>query len=159
MRKRLQKGIAAFVVTALFIGGGIALAAWTTSSAANHASGKYGSLSAVVTVTPTTGAADLFPGSNGSLYVKFSNPNPQAVNASSIDGALASFTGCTTPGASLRAFDSGSLYTNAGAGWTVPGNGTLSVTLSNAVAISNASSTDCQNATLDVGGLVINTTT
>jgi hypothetical protein len=163
--QRLRKSLAAFAVTTLFLAGGVALAAWTASTTNQHAEGKYGTLQAVVMVTPNPGTADLYPNSKGSLYVRFSNPNPQAVTVASIDGSSPTFSGCTTPDAALVGFDvsgpNGSLYTNGGAGWSVPGgsNGVLDVTIANAVQIGANASDDCQGATLDVGGLAVNTTT
>lgn len=78
-----------FVVTTVVgatLGGGIAVAAWT-SSGAGTAGAKAGTASA-----PTTGAVDtsamttglLYPGVSGDALIRITNPNPYPVKVSDI---------------------------------------------------------------------------
>jgi hypothetical protein len=78
------------VVTAAVLAGGVAYALWTSSGAG---SGRANSGSAVaLTVTATTGAADLYPGfTAGDVSFTVTNPNPYAVT----------FTSMTTPGTAI----------------------------------------------------------
>lgn len=157
MRRRI---ITIALGLAVFLAATFAWAAWTQTTSNNHASGKYGSLQGVVTVSATTtGGTDCFPGGTCTLYVRFSNPNPQAVTVSSIDGSAATFAGCTTPAASLSGFSTGSLYTNGGSGWAAPPGNSATFQIAGAVTIGSSPSNDCQGSTLDVGGLTVNTTT
>jgi hypothetical protein len=136
------------VVTAT-MGGGIAIAAWT-SSGAGTAGAKAGTAAA-----PTTSTADLtaltpllYPGTTGAARILVNNPNPYPVKVVSV-------TGNGTP------TGSGGIGTcaNTGITWTaqtpttgntVPANGSAPVTLPGAVTMSTSVDDGCQGATFSI---------
>lgn len=152
-RKRGRWAVVSSIVGVLMLGG-VAFAAWTATASNQHGYSKYGSLQAVTTVDiSATVTGNCFPSSNCDLKFRFSNPNPQAVTVSTVGTAGATFSGCTTPAASINGGPT--LTINQ----SVPGNGTADFTATNAIAIGSGASNDCQAAVLDVGGLVVTSTT
>jgi hypothetical protein len=151
------------VFVALLVGvmgaatGGIARAYWGGSG-----SGAGGATTAA-TVPLTLGSgvpnADLYPGGQGNVVLTISNPNSGPVHVGSlaldttsgtagfgVDGA---HSGCATSALTFTA------QTNTGVGWTVPAksgavNGTLSITLTNAVAMDIGAANACQGAVFAV---------
>lgn len=146
------------VVVALILGGaGTAAARWSASgSGAGTASN--GSLVPVI-LTSGTPSAGIYPSSTANVIVTASNPNPDDVQIRSL--ALDTTQG--TAGFSVDAGHAGcglsalslTTQTNAGAGWLVPKrigavNGTLPITLTNALALATDASSACQGATFTV---------
>lgn len=137
--------------------GGLANAVWT------GVGGGIGSGTTAttqpITLNPATPVAGLFPGGSGDVTVTASNPNPASAVITSLTlevarpgGAFAvdaGHPGCTTSALSYAT------QTNSGAGWTVPArsggsDGTLSITLSNALTMTVAAPNACQGATVTV---------
>ena len=147
--------IAIIVVT---IGGaGVAYAYWTAGGAGTG----FGAAGTTVPITLSAGTptASLLPGGQTGVVLTMTNANAATVKISSL--ALD-----TTQGASGFAVDAGHsgctlstlsfvTQTNGGAGWSVPGkvgatNGTLTTTLTNALAMSLSAADACQGATFTV---------
>ena len=147
--------IAIIVVT---IGGaGVAYAYWTAGGAGTG----FGAAGTTVPITLSAGTptASLLPGGQTGVVLTMTNANAATVKISSL--ALD-----TTQGASGFAVDAGHAgctlstlsfvtQTNGGAGWSVPGkvgatNGTLTTTLTNALAMSLSAADACQGATFTV---------
>ncbi|MDQ1547676.1 MAG: hypothetical protein QOH69_2580 [Actinomycetota bacterium] len=147
--------IAIVVVT---IGGaGVAYAYWTAGGAGTG----FGAAGTTVPITLSAGTptASLLPGGQTGVVLTMTNANAATVKISSL--ALD-----TTQGASGFAVDAGHsgctlstlsfvTQTNGGAGWSVPGkvgatNGTLTTTLTNALAMSLSAADACQGATFTV---------
>jgi hypothetical protein len=112
-----------------------------------------------VTLSPGTPTATLYPGGQADVLLTVSNPNASPVRI----GSLALDTGQGTSGFAVDAGHSGcavatlsyTTQTNGGAGWTVPGkvgavNGTLAITLTNALSMGVAAANACQGATSTV---------
>jgi hypothetical protein len=147
--------IAIVVVT---VGGaGVAYAYWSAGGAGS----AVGSTGTTVPLTLTSGTptAGLLPGANSDVVLTMTNTNTARVKVSSLAldttqgtsgfGVDAGHSGCTLTALSFAA------QTNGGAGWTVPGkvgavNGTLTVTLSSALAMSLSAVNACQGATFTV---------
>ena len=154
MSRRLPRRLvpaALLVILALPVGG-FAQAYWsgTGSGAGSATTGT----AAAVTLTPGTPAASLYPGGQANVVLTVSNPNAFSVR-------IASFAIDTTQGTLGFAVDAGhsacltstlsfSAQTNGGVGWTAPANGTLPVTLTNALAMSVSAANACQGATTTV---------
>lgn len=115
--------------------------------------------SVAVTLSPGSATAGLYPGGSANVVLTVTNPNLFAVPISS----LASDTGQGTAGLAVDAGHSGcavgvltfTTQTNGGAGWTVPAkvagvNGTLPITLTNALAMGAGAANACQGASLTV---------
>jgi hypothetical protein len=151
----------AFVALVAFIGvlllNGGAQAFWS-GGGSGTGNGGSGTVQAV-TLSPGTTSGGLQPGGQRDVVLTVTNPNLAEVSVRS----LAVDTSQGTSGYSVDAGHSGcnvnalSLATqdNGGAGWTIPKkigavNGTLSVTLTNALSMSAAASNACQGATFTV---------
>lgn len=137
--------------------GGAAYAYWT-GSGSGAGPGTTGTTVAV-TLSPGTPAGDLYPGGQANVVLTVSNPNASPVRI----GSLALDTGQGTLGFAVDAGHSGcavstlsfTTATNGGAGWTVAGkvgavDGTLSITLTNAVAMGGSAADACQGASFTV---------
>jgi hypothetical protein len=136
---------------------GVAEAYWQGSGSGSGA-GSTGT-TVPVTLTPGTPAASLYPGGQADVVLTVSNPNASPVHIGSLTLATAQGTGgfAVDPGHSgcavaTLAF---SPQTNAGVGWTVLGNvgeadGTLSITLPNALAMGATAANACQGAVFTV---------
>ena len=136
---------------------GVASAFWSGGGGGNG-SGSTGSTQPV-TFTPGEVAAGLYPGGTADVAVDISNPNTEPVR-------IASLLLDPTSGADGFAVDAGhpdclldtfgfETQTNAGLGWTVPasdssGNGSLILTLSDAVSMDLGAANGCQGATVTV---------
>jgi hypothetical protein len=137
--------------------GGAAYAYWS-GSGSGAGSGATGTTVAV-TLSPGTPTATLYPGGQANVVLTVSNPNTSQVRI----GSLALDTGQGTLGFAVDAGHSGcavstlsfTTNTNGGAGWTVPAkvgavDGTLSVTLTNALAMGVSAANACQGASSTV---------
>jgi hypothetical protein len=145
------------VAGALAATAGTAFAYWhTTGAGTGH--GRTTTAQAV-TLTPATPTAQLYPGGVSDVVLTVNNPNPSAIHLGSLAldttqgtggfGVDPAHSGC---GLAVLAFTT---QTNGGAGWTVPGkvnatNGTLAVTLTNALSMGTGAANACQNATFTV---------
>ena len=151
----------AFVALVAFVGvlllNGGAQAFWS-GGGSGAGTGGSGTVQAV-TLSPGTISGGLQPGAQRSVVLTVSNPNLAEVSVRS----LALDTSQGTNGFSVDAGHSGcnvnalslATQTNGGAGWTIPRkvgavNGTLSVTLTNALSMSASASNACQGATFTV---------
>jgi len=160
-RSSSRRNRLAFVALVAFIGvlllNGGAQAFW---SGGGNGTGTGGSGTVqAVTLTAGTISGGLQPGGARNVVLTVSNPNlatvsvrslaldtSQGTNGFSVD---AGHSGCTVPGLSFAT------QTNGGSGWTIPKkigsvNGTLSVTLTDALSMSAAASNACQGATFTV---------
>jgi hypothetical protein len=127
---------------AFFAATGSGSAAATTSTAA------------ALTLSPATPTAQLFPGGQAAVAVTVTNPNTASVRV----GSLALDTSQGNTGFAVDGAHSGcsvstlsfTTQTNAGAGWTVPGQGSVSLTLTGSLSMSASAANACQGATFTV---------
>ena len=112
-----------------------------------------------VTLSSRSSSGQLFPGGQGDVTLTISNPNLAIVRIGSLVLDLgqgiggfavdASHSGCATSALSFTT------QTNGGTGWNVPAragavDGSLAVTLPNALAMGSAAANACQGATFTV---------
>jgi hypothetical protein len=154
--KRLAHAALFVAVTLFFMGSG-AFAYWAvTGGGSGHAQTRT---PGAVTLSPATPTAALRPGSSSGVAVTITNSNSSAVRVGSlaldtsfgsggfaVDGGHA---GCATSALSYTT------QSNSGTGWTVPArtgsvNGTLTVTLTNAVSMSTSAANACQGAAFTI---------
>lgn len=157
MRRRVV--LIVMLVSAVVIAGASAGAyAYFTSGSGGSGSADTGTTQPVV-LTPGTAMAGLYPGGKTSVVLTVSNSNPSVVRV----GSLALDTTQGTGGFAVDGAHSGCAVTvlsfssqdNGGAGWDIPAksagiNGTLIVSLSNALSMSAAAANACQGATFTV---------
>jgi F0F1-type ATP synthase assembly protein I len=159
MRKRAAKRMlltSLLVVLAVPVGG--AANAYWRGSGIGGGSETTGTAVAV-TLSPVTSTAALYPGGWANVALTVSNPNASPVHIGSLaldpgQGASgfavdASHSGCATSALSFTT------QTNVGSGWTIPAkvdsvNGTLSVTLPNALGMGIDAANACQGASFTV---------
>ena len=137
--------------------GGLAYAYWGGNG--SGAGSGSADLTADVVLSPGTPTANLYPGGSADVVLSVANPNASAVHI----GSLALDPGQGTGGYGVDGGHSGcavatftfTTATNGGGGWSVPAkvgavNGTLSVTLTSALAMSAGAANACQGATVTV---------
>lgn len=137
--------------------GGIALAYWggTGNGTGTSATGDI----VPVTLTVGTPPANLRPGATAHVVLTATNTNDTAVRINSLSLDTASGTGGFAVDAGHSGCDvavlSFSTQTNGGSGWMIPArvglvNGTLGITLPNAIGMSTSAANACQGATFTV---------
>jgi len=147
--------LVAFIGVLLLNGGAQAFWSAGGSGAGNGASGTV----QAVTLSPGTSPTGLAPGGSRNVVLTVTNPNTADVSVRS----LSLDTSQGTSGYSVDAGHSGcnvnaltlATQNNGGSGWTIPKkvgavNGSLSVTLTNALSMSAAANNACQGATFTV---------
>jgi hypothetical protein len=150
----------------LLLAGAVALLVATSRDVSAYWGGSGGgggsgtaTTTLAVTLTPATPATTLYPGGQADVVLTVSNPNASAVHI----GSLALDTGQGTGGFAVDALHSACAVTtlsfttqaNGGTGWTVPAkagavDGTLAVTLTNALAMGLDAANACQGASATV---------
>jgi hypothetical protein len=157
-RRRLSAVLSIPLVVAICAAtAGVAAAYW--SGPGNGTGSALTANAEDLTVSSGTPADFLSPGAQAAVVLTVSNPNPTAVHIASLERD-------TTRGTGGFAVDSGhsgcalstlsfTTQTNTGAGWTVPmrtggTDGTLSLTLVNAVSMAASAANSCQGALFTV---------
>ncbi|HKN56443.1 MAG TPA: hypothetical protein VJX66_28390 [Amycolatopsis sp.] len=148
----LRRAVVVTAAVTATLGGGIAVAAWT-SSGSGTATAKAGTAAA-----PTTGTIDgsaittglLYPGGPlGTVKLLVNNPNPYPVVVTRVAAGTGAPTGsggsgtCTQNGVAFNT-------QNPVSGNAVPANGNATITLTSSVNMSAASDDGCQGATFSI---------
>jgi hypothetical protein len=157
MRRRL---ILVLILVSAVVIAGAGSGAWAYWKSAGSGSGSAGTATTVaISLSAGTPSALLYPGGTTNVVLTATNPNRSPVRIGSLalnttqgTGGLAVDAGHSACGVSALSFTTQS---NGGAGWTVPAkvgsvNGTLSITLTAALAMSTAAANACQGATFTV---------
>lgn len=144
--------IGAALVVAI-VGAGSAAYSYWRGTGSGSGSGSTGTVAAV-TLTSGTASAGLMPGGQVDVTLIVNNPNtaPVMVTSFGLDTAQgtggyavdASHVSCSLPAALTF-----TRQTN-GTGWSIPSNGSLSITLSNALGMTTTAANGCQGATFTV---------
>jgi hypothetical protein len=126
------------------IAAGVAYAAWTASGTGSGYA-KAGTAQELTTDTVAVTSGLLAPGLTGNVFVKITNPNTYAVQVTDVDR-----TGAITSGdATCDASDSVT-FTDQNITQNIAAGATTTVTLTNAVSMSNASVNACQGKTFTI---------
>ena len=129
---------------------------WSYWSAGGTGSGSGTTTASVqsLTLSPAVPTAQLYPGGRSSVAVTVNNPNsvPLRIGSLSLDtsqgtAGFAVDAAHSSCGVSSLSFVT---QTNGGAGWNVPGNGSLSLSLTNALGMSVDAANACQGASFTV---------
>lgn len=141
---------------ALLVVGFIGVAAWAYWRAGGAGSGA-GSTTAVtqpLTVSPGVPTAELYPGGRAAVAVTVTNPNavPLRVGSLGLDPSQGTSGFAVDGDHSACGVLSLSFtkQTNGGAGWTIEGNESLSLSLTNALGMSVDALNACQGASFTV---------
>jgi hypothetical protein len=145
-RKFARRAAVAAILLVLLFATTVAFAAWTTSGTGSGyvAAGSEQDLTTLSVAASTTSL--LYPNGSADVKVKINNPNPYKVLVSQINGG----SGSITSGDATCDASSGVSFTDQSGSWTVPASGTLTVTLTNAASMSNASVDACQGKTFTI---------
>jgi hypothetical protein len=138
---------AAVVAAAAIVVVGAGLGAWSLTGSGNGAA-KATTASAVTLADASAfTTADLYPGATGNLKLRVTNPNafPVRITAVSGNGAITS-----DKGAACDASTGVSLSNQTGLTLDVASGATSTLTVPNAVSMSNASDNSCQGAVFTV---------
>ena len=150
-RKRLLTLVGS--VCALLVGS-IVFAAWLVpGTGQGYAKAKQAQALTTDDVGATT-TDQLYPGATGDVKVKVSNPNPFPVTVTGVDGDGAvdsDKVNCTDVGGDASK-KTGVTFTNQtlNSNNVVPANGSLTLSLNNAVSMSNQSVNACQGAVFTI---------
>ncbi len=149
MGRFIKKVSVAGVALALFLLAGVVFAAWVVTGTGTGSARARQAQALTTTDASASTTAQLYPGGSGDVMVTINNPNPFPVTVSSIAKTAAAIT--SDKGALCDA-STGVTFTdqNPTTGNVVPKNGELTMTLSNAVSMSNASANECQGAVFSI---------
>jgi len=144
----LRRALVVTTVVGATLGGGIAVAAWT-SSGSGAAGAKAGTASA-----PTTGTVDaaalttglLYPGVQGTALIRITNPNPYPVKVSAI---TANGTATATGGTGTCA-GTGVTWVAQQPNSPLAAGATATITLTNAVSMLSTADDGCQGAVFSI---------
>lgn len=149
-RRRTAVGVLATLLTVGMFG---TASAYWSGSGTGAGSATTGDIQPV-TLSPATASTQVYPGGQAAVALIVNNPNPglvrvaslaldttQGVGGFAVDGAHAS---CDVVSLSYTT------QTNGGSGWSIPGGGSSSVTVSNALAMSASATDVCQGASFTV---------
>jgi hypothetical protein len=131
---------------------GAAVAYWGTTGGGSGAATS--ATTSALTLSPATPAAQLVPGGQTAVVLTVTNPNQAAIRVGSLaldttqgSNGFGVDTGHSGCGLAALSF---ATQTNGGTGWTVPGNDTLSMTLTNALSMGTGAASACQGAPFTV---------
>ena len=141
----------AFVVLALLLSAVAAsavIAAWVTNgSGPGYAKAQTASNLTLSDASAST-TADLYPGATGSVKLKVTNPNPFPVRITSVAKQASAIT--SDKGAACDASTGVTFSDQTGLALDVAAGATTTVTLANAISMSNASDNSCQGAVFTI---------
>ena len=144
MTRKHKIGIAG-VLAALLLGGGVAVALWSTTGIGTG-SAKADTVQ-VATVTAATGTADLYPGfTGGDVYFTITNPNPFPVEFTAMTaGAVVSSDPTNCPASNI------SVSGATGLSITMPANTTSSTqSIADVVTMVLAAPNGCQGVSFTI---------
>ena len=137
----------AFVVLALLLSAVAAsavIAAWVTNGTGPGYAKAQTSSNLTLSDASASTTADLYPGATGSVKLKVTNPNPFPVRITSVAKQASAIT--SDKGAACDASTGVTFSDQTGLALDVAADATVTLTLANAISMSNASDNSCQGA-------------
>lgn len=137
----------AFVVLALLLSAVAAsavIAAWVTNGTGPGYAKAQTSSNLTLGDASASTTADLYPGATGSVKLKVTNPNPFPVRITSVAKQASAIT--SDKGAACDASTGVTFSDQTGLALDVAAGATVTLTLANAISMSNASDNSCQGA-------------
>jgi hypothetical protein len=128
--------------------------AYMTAPGSGVGAGGTGTATQPLGLTPATVTAALYPGGTAAVATTATNPGDADVRITSLALDPTQGTGGFTVDPAHASCDVAAFaftrQTNAGAGWSVPGGGSLSISLPASVSASPNAGNACQGATLTI---------
>ena len=137
----------AFVVLALLLSAVAAsavIAAWVTNGTGPGYAKAQTSSNLTLSDASASTTADLYPGATGSVKLRVTNPNPFPVRITSVAKQASVIT--SDKGAACDASTGVTFSDQTGLTLDVAAGATVTLTLANAISMSNASDNSCQGA-------------
>ncbi|HEY6151893.1 MAG TPA: hypothetical protein VIW19_15360 [Gaiellaceae bacterium] len=146
--KRKRNLVIALVVLLLgVVAAGVGFGAWSLGGSGN-ASAKATTASSITLADASAfTTADLYPGATGNLKLRATNPNPFPVRITQVSG---NGTITSDKGAACDASTGVTLANQTGLTLDLAAGATATLTVANAVSMSNSSDTTCQGAIFTV---------
>jgi hypothetical protein len=142
-----KRVLLALIVVLCAVGSGLAWAAWNTSGSGTGYAKAASASDLVLADASAATSADLYPGAQGAVKVKVTNPNsfPVRITAVTQGGAITS-----NAGAACNASTGVTFTDQTGLSLELDAGETDTFSLSNAAAMSNASANACQGAVFSI---------
>lgn len=139
--------IALAVLLAAIVAVGVGLGAWSIGGTGNGAA--KATTASSITLADASGftSADLYPGATGNLKLRATNPNPFPVRITAVSG---NGTITSDKGAACDASTGVTLANQSGLTLDLAAGATATLTVPNAVSMSNSSDNSCQGAVFTV---------
>lgn len=150
MKSKRSKLIVLLAVAAVAVTGALASAAWLSNGTGNGSAKASTSQDLTIGDASAAPSAQLYPGAKGDVKVKITNTNTFPIQLTSItgDGAITSSTGDACDASTGVTYTAPSDL--SGADFKFAAGETKTITLTDAVAMSNASDNACQGATFTI---------
>jgi hypothetical protein len=120
------------------------IAAWVTNGTGPGYAKAQTSSNLTLSDASASTTADLYPGATGSVKLKVTNPNPFPVRITSVAKQASAIT--SDKGAACDASTGVTFSDQTGLALDVAAGATVTLTLANAISMSNASDNSCQGA-------------
>jgi hypothetical protein len=148
---RIPKRKRTIVVLAVLVLGvvavGVGLSAWSIGGTGNGAAKATTASSITLADATAFTSADLYPGATGNLKLRATNPNPFPVRVTAVSG---NGTITSDKGAACDASTGVTLANQSGLTLDLAAGATATLTVPNAVSMSNSSDNSCQGAVFTV---------
>jgi hypothetical protein len=144
-RKRTLVVVLALAVGVVAVG--VGLGAWSLGGTGNGAAKATTASNITLADASAFTSADLYPGATGNLKLRATNPNPFPVRITAVSG---NGTITSDKGAACDASTGVTLTNQTGLTLDLAAGATATLTVPNAVSMSNASDNSCQGAIFTV---------
>jgi hypothetical protein len=131
---------------------GLVYAAWTATGGGSGYAKATSAQALTTTDVSASTTATLYPGADGDVLIRISNPNPYPVQVTDVtgNGTITADSGHSTCGSDVG-HPTGVTFTDqTGLTINVPASGNTQTTLTGAAHMSNASDDSCQGATFTI---------
>src|SRR5919202_351259 len=141
---RKRKAVVALTIVVVgTVAVGVGLGAWSLGGTGNGAAKATTASSITLADAAAYTTADLYPGATGNLKLRATNPNPFPVRITAVSG---NGTITSDKGAACDASTGVTLTNQSGLTLDLAAGATATLTVPNAVSMSNSSDNSCQGA-------------
>lgn len=144
-----RKAVVLFALVLAAVAVGTVIAAWVTSGSGPGYAKAQSAAGLTLSDASASTTADLYPGATGSVKVKVTNPNSFPVRITSV-AKQTSAAITSDKGAACDASTGLTFSDQTGLALDLAAGATTTVTLANAISMSNASDNSCQGAVFTI---------